>query len=175
MMQRDFNYEKNNIAHDIYTNESGIKCKNYELCKDVLPKWWFECEGNYLCMNCHMIFGTWDNASSGNNGKGILEFYDNIECPICLECKKGISQPKCEHSICINCFKRCYYRDKSGEPSFPYPDIEDEYFDDTLNPKWDANYPLIRLYNEKWNEWYNNQCEQNDNEDNLKLCPLCRK
>ena len=51
-MQRDLNYENNNVGFDWqYTAEDGggIKCKNYELCEHILPKWWFECKGNYLC------------------------------------------------------------------------------------------------------------------------------
>ena len=53
-------------------------------------------------------------------GKGILEISDNLECPICLEINRGVSQPNCEHTVCIECFKRCYYGDKSGYPVFPY-------------------------------------------------------
>ena len=54
-MDRDYNYESNNIAYDRqYPQEDGggIKCKNFELCVTVLPKWWFECKGNYLCSDC---------------------------------------------------------------------------------------------------------------------------
>ena len=39
-----------------------------------------------------------------DTGKGILEISDNIECPICLEYKKGVSQPNCNHFTCIDCF-----------------------------------------------------------------------
>jgi hypothetical protein len=38
-------------------------------------------------------------------GKGILEFIDNHECAICMETKRCVSQPKCNHFICIDCFK----------------------------------------------------------------------
>ena len=34
-----------------------------------------------------------------------------------------------------------------GEPIFPYSDIEDEYQDEPQNPKWDNDYPLIKIYN----------------------------
>ena len=51
-------------------------------------------------------------------------------------------------NICIECFKRCYYGDFSNEPTFPYPEIEDEYYDDMNNIKWELNYPLIKEYNE---------------------------
>lgn len=112
MNKKDTEYENNNIAYDYkYTEEvgGGIKCKNYELCETVLPKWWFECKGNYLCTNCHMLFGTWESQGMQYTGKGILEISDNLECPICLDKKRGISQPNCDHTLCINCFKRCHY------------------------------------------------------------------
>ena len=40
-MERDLEYENNNIAFDFqYTEENGggIKCKNYELCQHILPQ-----------------------------------------------------------------------------------------------------------------------------------------
>jgi hypothetical protein len=164
-MERDINYETTNIAYDDqYPEEAGggIKCKNYELCNRVLPKWWFECKGNYVCTCCDMLYG-------------ILKMSDNIECPICFENKKGLSLMKCSHYICIDCFKRCHHGDQSGEPVFPYPDIEEKYFEDTENPIWVSDYPLITLYNEAWNNWENNKQEKYENEENLRKCPLCRK
>ena len=177
MNEKDTEYENNNIAYDYqYTEEDcgGIKCKNYELCDSVLPKWWFECKGNWLCTNCHKSFGTWGES---HTGKGILEISDNLECPICLEKKRGISQPNCEHTICINCFKRCYYGDDDteNEPKFPYLDIEDEYYENPENPKFDNDYPLIKKYNEDWNKWDDNNQNKYNNEENLSKCSLCRK
>jgi len=174
-MQRDLNYENNNVGFDYQNTEEdggGIKCKNYELCECVLPKWWFECKGKYLCSNCDMMFGTWGEQT----GKGILEISDNVECPICLEYKLGISYPKCNHTACIECFKRCMYGDYSGEPVFPYPDIEDEYYDkeDPENIKWKNDYPLIETYHVNYNEWDDKRMEQIENNPYLKVCPLCR-
>jgi hypothetical protein len=116
------------------------------------------------------MFGTW------KGGKGILEVRHNLECPICLEMKECISQPMCNHSICISCFKRCYYGDENldGKPIFPYPDIEDEYYDDSENIKWDE-YPFIKIYNEEWNKWDDEKNENYKNEENLRICPICRK
>ena len=167
-MKRDMEYENNNIGFDPqYPKEDGggIRCKNYELCEAVLPKWWFECKGNYLCMNCDIM------------RFGILDLSDNVECPVCLEVKRSISQPNCEHTLCIDCFKRCYYGDESreGEPHFPYPDIEDEYYDDQENPKWENDYPLIKIYNEEWNKWDDKRDQKRENEEYLAKCPLCRK
>ena len=89
----------------------GIKCQNYELCETALPRWWFDCKGNYLCSECHMLFGTWNNEQAGiqRTGRGVLEINNNLECPICLDIKKSIQQPNCGHTLCIECFKGCYY------------------------------------------------------------------
>ena len=177
-LERDFDYENSNIAYDYqYTEEDGggIKCKNYEVCDTVLPKWWFDCKGCYLCINCDMMFGTWESCEKKYVGKGILEITDNAECPICLEHKRCISQPKCNHNVCIDCFKRCYYGDESGEPVFPYPEIEDEYYEDRENSKWKNEYRLIQLYDEEWNKWDDERTYRYANEEYLRACPICRK
>ncbi len=164
-MERDLQYENSNIAYD----KDGIKCKNYIICESILPKCWFEYKGNYLCANCHMMFGTWGN----NIGKGNLEISDNLECPICLENKLCISQAKCDHSLCIKCFKRCYYG--KGEPIFPYDNnIEDEYYADQKNPKWGKDYPLIKIFNKELDKWEDEREEKYDSEEYLRKCPLCR-
>jgi len=179
-MERDLNYENSNIGYDYqYTEKDGggIKCKNHQICGCVLPKWWFECKGHYLCTNCHMSFGTWKSGGNTYVGKGTLEVKDNLECPICLDIKKCISQPRCEHSICITCFKRCYFGDETceGEPIFPYSDVEDEYDNDPNNPKWENDYPLINIYNKEHNKWDEDRIDKYDKEDYLRKCPLCRK
>jgi hypothetical protein len=167
-MERDLIYENDNIAYD--ENGNGIKCKNYELCEAILPPWWFECKLKYLCTNCDMMFGSWIE-----NSKEILKFNDDIECPICLQVSRGISHPRCIHSLCIMCFKRCHYGDNSGEPTFPYTNIQAEYDDDQENPKWKTDYPLIDIYNQEWNKWTDEKYEKYENEKNLRQCPICRK
>lgn len=175
-MERDLEYEDNNIAFDCqYIEEEGggIKCKNYKVCETVLPRWWFSCKNNYLCTSCHMLFGTWGDQS----GKRILKISDNAECPICLENKCSVEQPRCKHTLCIDCFKRCYYGDDNAEnePTFPYPDIEYEYYEDQDNPKWDTDFPLIHIYNIQWDKWDDDKNEKRNNEEYLCKCPLCRK
>jgi len=182
-MKRDFDYETSNIGYDWqYTEEDGggIKCKNHIVCGTVLPKWWFDCKGSYLCTNCHIAFGTWGSGEHKHEGKGVLEMSNNVECPICLEIKECISQPRCNHSLCIRCFKRCHYGDENrdGEPLFPYPDIEDEYYDDPNaenNKKWITDYPLIQIFNEEWNKWDDEKNDKHENERYLQNCPVCRK
>jgi hypothetical protein len=174
-MNRDIEYEKNNTIKNceyIGDDKVGIKCKNYELCDTVLPEWWYDCKGNYLCTNCHMLFGTWGTQT----GKGELDKFDNKECPICLEVKRCVIQPNCNHTLCIECFKRCYfgYNDEENEPIFPYSsEIEDEYYENQEDPKWDIDYPLIKIYNEEWNAWDDKNIENYDDEDYSKKCPIC--
>ena len=175
-MERYFDYEDSNIGDYVIEECEGIKCKNYILCEEILPKWWFECKGHYLCTNCDRMFGTWNSGENAHIGRGNLEISNNLECPICLEIKKCISQPRCEHIVCIDCFKRCYYGERlEGEPIFPYSNIEEEYYNDPTNPKWENDYPLIKRYNEEYNKWDDKNSEKYKKEENLRNCPLCRK
>jgi len=159
-MDRDLDYELHSIGYDEQTPDGGIRCKNHIVCETVLPRWF---KGCYLCTNCDMLFGR------------ILKITEPVECPICLEVKKGITLSRCTHAICIVCFKRCYYGDESraGEPVFPYPEMEDEYWDDPENPKW-LHDPLIQSYHEELNAWEDKKIEKYENEMHLRTCPLCR-
>ena len=179
-MNRDFDYENNNIGYDYQYTESmggGIKCKNFILCGTILPRDWFECKSHYLCVSCDCMFGTWGNPETefSNNGKGVLDVIENVECMICFKTKNGLSLPKCYHSVCIDCFKRMYYGDDSGEPEFPYPEIQEEYYNDMENPKWNMDYPLIAMYDEKWEQWDLRKLKKYREEQYLRQCPLCKK
>ena len=61
------------------------------------------------------------------------------------------------------------------QAKFPRFDIEEEYDDDPKNPKWDTDYPLIKIYNEEHNKWEDKNSEKYDKEKYLRNCPLCRK
>ena len=52
--------------------------------------------------------------------------------------------------------------------------IEDEYYDDQQNPKWDSEYPLIKIWYEELDKWEADQNTKYDNEQYLRKCPLCR-
>jgi hypothetical protein len=99
-----------------------------------------------------------------------------MEFPICLDTNTAITRPTCEHHpICVSCFKRCYYGVRENEPKFPYPEVEDEYFDDQDNPKWESDYPLIRTYNKECSDLEDLREYNYDNEQNLRTCHYCRK
>ena len=123
------------------------------------------------------MFGTWSCEDYIRVGKGELPIYNDLECPICLEVTRSISQPNCDHMVCINCFKRCYYGiERNNHPPFPYSDdIEDEYCDDPKNEKWDRDYPLISEWNKRWCRW-DEACDREYKENkHLSKCPLCRR
>jgi hypothetical protein len=162
-MARDLAYEKAHVVFDEQSQEvDGIQCKNYKLCGSVLPKWWWNCNECYLCTNCENEFGE-------------LKFQE-IDCPICFDYTQGVSQLKCDHMVCIDCFKRCYYGDEDAdnEPKFPYPELEEEYAADPVHPKWD-HYPFIHVFHEEWNKWDQQRMAKYDKEASLRVCPLCRK
>jgi hypothetical protein len=167
-MPRDFEYEQNNIGYDEQYPNGGIKCKNYVLCKSVLPEWWYDAKGCYICSGCDF------------NRYGELLISNNLECPICLENKINIKQTQCIHSICIDCFIRIYYGDDCSDsyPEFPYPEIEkdydDNYWETREHEKW-KKYPLIDEWENNLNKWCNDRERKFDEETHLRKCPLCRK
>ncbi len=177
-MLRDFEYESNNIGYNYqYTEEygGGIKCKNFEVCSEILPKEWFEHNNSYLCEICNLLFSGWNSEKEDADCKGILIFKQHIECPICIEVKKGIIMANCLHSICIDCFKRSYWGTDIKKPHFPYPELEYEYYTDKYNLKWNTEYPLLKKYERFVKlfkiEWTHNYV----NEEHLRKCPICRK
>ena len=177
-MPRDIEYERTNLCADVQYPEGGIKCTNHLICDTILPDWWYDCKGRYLCTNCDMSFGTWRNEEQGvyKTGKGELSFVGDTECPVCLKVEPSVTLPNCDHSMCIECFKRCHFGDRSGEPEFPYSEaIDEEYEDDPENIKWKTHFPLIEKWDRQWKKWDDNRQYKYDNENNLRLCPLCRK
>jgi hypothetical protein len=108
---------------------------------------------------------------------GYLEFFENLECPICFETKTCVKQLKCDHTICVDCFKRCHlppYWD-DPQPEFPYDsDLEDEYESQWDSPRW-RNDPLIQKYEDDSKKWERERELREANESYLKVCSLCRK
>jgi hypothetical protein len=152
---RDMEYELNNT---IYIT-GDIKCKNYELCRGALCVAPFK--SNYLCDNCDTTY------------EKKLEIKENIECPICLDIKRCVSQPNCSHFTCVDCFKLCYYSHEIVKPVFPYTYLKDEYDEDNTNPIWNE-YPLIKIYRAKM-KTYIHEKKEKKKKTFLKKCPLCRK
>lgn len=145
-----------------------INCPNHIVCCRNYPLHYKQTYGD-LCLTCDMFFGEWQG------GKGVLPIIENAECPVCLETVICVSQPKCDHYLCIECFRRCYYGKRLERPAFPHPCIEEEYLEDIENIKWIINYPSIYYYEQKFKLILAKEEEMFSEESNLRLCPLCRK
>ncbi|MFK5969594.1 MAG: hypothetical protein QM487_05670 [Candidatus Marithrix sp.] len=175
-MPRDLDYESNNLTVDPYNDNDGtsFKCKNFDVCGGVLPSWWYNCKGLYICTNCDCMFGTWSSGDKKYTGKGELIFSDLSECPICLKISKSVSQPRCDHTVCLSCFKRCYYGQEIKQPPFPYSeDIQLRYEDP--HTEFDINeYPLIKEWDSELDRLDDLSAIQFKNEEYLRKCPICR-
>jgi hypothetical protein len=180
-MPRDLEYERENAGYDWRNpGEDGIACKNYIVCETVLPSWWYSYKGHYLCANCVVMFGTWaEETGHVNAGKGELPVVEDVECPICLETGTGVTQPpRCDHHVCVACFKRCYYGPEPTEwPAFPYDeDVENQYLEDGIrSDEWYATYPLVLEYEAELDAREELYAQRSDTEEYLRCCPLCRK
>ena len=159
-----------------------IKCKNYILCNQQFPEMYIGCWGGEgLCRGCHESFGTWGKMPKGNIGKGILEITNNIQCPVCNKEKTCISQPYCNHSLCVECFKECYgynWEYDIEEPNFPYSkDIELEYEDFNYKEEieeFEKKYPLMINYNIECDKWHDDSIKEYCKiKDTLGICPIC--
>jgi hypothetical protein len=164
--------EKEQNFHNRYPcyHVGDIKCPNFEICENYDFPLNMSCHGG-LCMTCDVKYGTWDG------GKGVLQFKDDIECPICLENKRCVTLPKCNHYICIDDFKRSFYGDQTldqNEPKFPYPELEDDYFLKNQGHPSYENDPDIIKYHEQWNHWDNLNDIKRESENYLLKCPICR-
>jgi hypothetical protein len=160
-----------------------IPCPNVKVCGNYGQDILFSCYHG-RCRNCDVFLGEW------HGGKGNLEFKIIDDCCICFEEKlEGVSMPKCKHYICVECFKKCF--NLTEQPFYPEElydytdelnDIENEFPDDSEHTHYiilAKRYPEIAeitmIYTngcEKWWEIYN---KNEDNEKNLRRCPLCRK
>ena len=187
--ERDLRYEEANVGYNVqYTKEDGggIKCKNYELCNDILPKWWWECKGNYLCMSC-------DQGSIGFGWKE-LEFRESPDdgCVICFETiNKQVKFPaNCGHWFCTPCSRQILFWDESRYHISPVPfgcppcpknctnPIRGQQcgcaeYDEILE-KWEHDSPE---QHKKWLDSEEMSIESGSFHESVvgsKTCPLCR-
>ena len=155
-------YEDGNCDED-------IKCPNFEICGNYDFPLNMSVHGG-LCMMCDVNYGIWQG------GKGVLQFKES-ECPICFELTRCVSMPNCNHFICIDDFKRCFYGNPlwdNNEPSFPYPELEDDYFFKNQGHPFYENDPIIIQYHKEWNMWDDEREINAEQENYLKNCPICR-
>jgi hypothetical protein len=127
------------------------------------------------------MFGGWRGADGRCGGglpgvTGELQFSEECnECSICLETKnESVKQLRCAHVICAECFQRCHHGPPLTSQPFPYPELEDEYYEDQDNEKWERDYPLIADYNEHLARMDDARQLKQLSEENLRICPICR-
>lgn len=151
-------------------NCEPLKCPNFAVCGDRSPLWVHQCHGG-RCLHCNMNF------------RKNLTFKETPEeCPVCMEVSECVVLPSCTHTMCIPCFQRCYVNGppKTDEPPFPYPEREDEYYDEmdslTTNPVYRDLYydPLVEKWNEDIERWHDRWDAKYADEENLRKCPICR-
>jgi len=165
------NKKKSRFEEHMEEQTNYPKCLNYELCKSTI------CPGTKsgdFCINCDILFGDWKNG--GKYGDAQLKFIDNNECPICLETKRGVSYPRCNHYICLDDMKRIFYGEDTEEPPFPYPELEDDFdmSSGKNKEKYDCDTVIQKWLNEcsEIADFSNNKYE---NEEYLRKCPICRR
>jgi hypothetical protein len=182
MSERDLVYETNNIGFDWQYPDGGIKCKNYNLCEAVLPEWWFNCKGKYLCTTCD-LFG-WNE----------LEFRNiNNDCNVCYNHGIEMKFPTdCGHWFCVNCCKKILFWDETRYHLSPEPygcqpcpngcinPIKgkqcycEEY--DEIQKNWENTHPEeFKKYNDDEHYSIEHSQEEQGSVFSSKKCPICRK
>ena len=144
-------------------NCEKIKCKNNILCGNVEPEWW-SATNNGLCTECNVNYGEWKHGS-------IPDIF-NAYCPICMEDKESIKMSNCNHSTCIECYKKCNMDICIEPPIFPYNnDTELSYMKNPFNKRWTYDALIIK-YEKKLIRWNKNNKIRPENY--LTTCCICR-
>jgi hypothetical protein len=139
-----------------------LDCRNHEICSGWVPE---PCRRE-LCFECLINFGDWEST------KGILELKNDEFCCICLDTTRCVKFTQCDHYICINDFKRCFYGEPRVDPPlFPYPELRNDY---NLNKTRYKNDPVIIKYHKDYQTWENHYDTKFSSEEHIRRCPLCR-
>ena len=145
-------------------NCEKIKCKNHILCNNSQPQWICEINDG-LCDECNINYGKWKN--------GQIPTITNAYCPICMEEKDSIKLKNCNHTICIDCYKKCNEPIQLEPPKFPYDEITyKSYIVNPFHARW-YHDALIYKYERQLKRWNRNCLKYPDK--NLTLCCMCRK
>ena len=77
-----------------------------------------------------MMFGNWGGKTRSTTSNRLV-FTESIDCCICL-CESiadGVKMPRCQHNICLGCFKNIYFPTCYDQPDFPFPDRQKQFDD----------------------------------------------
>ena len=141
-------------------------CANYLFCEHLVPNYILRSTKG-LCTQCSYSFGH----------LVFSECPECPECPICFQTKTSVKQKTCDHTVCIDCFKRChsptYWKDP--KPVFPYDSERREKYECTYyDRKWRRD-PLLVKYIEDMETWETTRQLFDEEQAYLRACPLCRK
>jgi len=78
--------------------------------------------------------------------KKIDTMVDEFECPVCLETKKALEMPRCNHKVCLDCYKTIYFGKSEYEKPNDCPDLPEWTYERQLDEDGDI------MENEKQNE-----------------------
>ena len=145
--------------------ENIKNCSNYKICYGILPLFRERGTLNYnLCGDCNRLFR---KSPTFNRTPG--------SCDVCKVQDNCFKQVGCRHILCKICFQKCKFGlpDITKEPPFPYPDIEDQYFNET-HILWNLHgkYPLIEKWKKKC-EKYDTICQSRMSLKKSDKCPIC--
>jgi hypothetical protein len=83
--------------------------------------------------------------------KKIDTIVDDFECPVCLENKKALEMPQCNHKVCLDCYKAIYFGKSEYEktdcpnlPEWTYELQMDEEGEIIDNEKENEHYKFLR-------------------------------
>ena len=118
-----------------------VPCPNFEVCDGRMDSQLRTC-GN--CAFRRIVL----------HKKDILTFTDDIECPLCLECKRGVTNINCDHYVCIECFRELHkFESADDPPPFPYDVMIEEDYDE--NPEKYENDTIINTWLDCCKVYYN--------------------
>lgn len=150
------------------------QCPNFLICGNEEP-YFMLIFNNGVCNECFSKFGPCIQNSNPSNPNLIFD-YENFDCPICLQyVDVKVKNPRCDHCLCIKCMKGIYFTDIEypNEPQFPYPNTENEYYED---PNLFLNDIQVQLWKRSIGSWNEERVHYIlENRKYLKHCPVCRK
>lgn len=149
------------------------KCPNYQVCGRICQEFIFN-ENSDICNDCKKI------AKKSRQKKYLIELLSERECHICFDISIHVKMPQCRHSLCIDCFRKLWYKsiyfDIENEPKFPYPDLYDKYCQDSDYANELQKKDMgISHYQQEWNTWDNSRWNSfSEASMYLERCPMCR-
>jgi len=127
------------------------ECGNYSICFKEINK------DDEFCKDCQDL--------PYENKKRIIEHVENAECLLCSKLTNmTVKREECNHSLCVNCFRKMFFNKSISKPVFPYFNKDYNENDDYEN---DENVMIYKKDLEYWNK-----CQTINYDDN-KICRKC--